>query len=69
MKQTSPNLLRVDQVAKRLNCSARHIYNLVERGDLEATCIGRGKKGIRIFETALNRFIEDRRRDPLVQHP
>ena len=65
MKPNNCKLLRADQVAKRLNCCTRLIYKLIDRGDLEAICIGRGNKGIRIFETSLDLFIEVRKKDPL----
>ena len=61
MALTGERLLRVDQVAERLNCSVRHIYNMLDREDVEATNIGCGHKGIRIFETSLMQFIEKRK--------
>jgi|GEM_PF-3289681 len=53
-------LLRVSQAAERLNCSRRHVYYLIDDGKLPFLSIGE-KKGYRIPEDALERFILRRR--------
>ena len=59
-------LLRVDQAAERLNCTRRHIYHLIDTGQLPALSIGR-KKGYRIPEDALEAFILRRLREFLAE--
>jgi excisionase family DNA binding protein len=41
---TTTKLLRVDQVAERLNASRRHVYHLIESVQLAALSLG-GTKG------------------------
>lgn len=49
-------LLRIDIVAKRLDCSKRQAYRLVSEGELEALKIGQ-TKGLRVSEDSLNNYI------------
>ncbi len=53
-------LLRAAKVAKMLDCHVSHIYALVSGGELPAMQTGR-KKGIRISEQDLTKFVNDRR--------
>ena len=58
-------MLRVRQVAERLNCSISTIYNLVEIGKLgHHRC-----PGIRVSEEQLTAFLEKTKRgqDPMTQ--
>ncbi|HCY87845.1 MAG TPA: DNA-binding protein [Desulfobacteraceae bacterium] len=52
-------LLRVDQVAKRLSCSGRHVYNLINQGILPGFKIG-GRNGFRVRLSKLEEFILER---------
>ena len=52
-------LLKVGQVAKRLSCSPRHVYNLINDGWLSVFKIG-GRNGYRIRLSKLEEFIQDR---------
>ncbi len=49
-------LLNVEQVRERLNCSRRHVYNLINMGDLKALKIG-DRNGIRIKQSILEDFL------------
>lgn len=56
---SAPQLLKVEEVAARLSLSVPHVYKLAERGDLPIVKIG---TSVRITETALAQFIEERTR-------
>ncbi len=58
MGDFADKLLRISQVATRLNCSRRHVYNLIDRGRLAAMSIGEKGRGKRVRESDLNRFLE-----------
>ena len=58
-------LLKVPQVADRLNCSQATAYALIESGQLPAVKIGAGGGGVRVTEQDLDSFIESRRIVPL----
>lgn len=51
-------LLSIPEVAERLACSRRHVYDLIKRGDLPKIDIGRA----RIGADDLARYVELRRR-------
>lgn len=53
-------LLRAQQVAERLNITPRHVYRLVEVGDLPAVRIG--MKAVRIHPEDLDTYISDKRK-------
>lgn len=57
-------LLRVPQVAEKLNCSLATTYALIESGQLQAVKIGAGGGGVRVTEEDLDSFIESRRIAP-----
>ncbi|MCP3941687.1 MAG: helix-turn-helix domain-containing protein [Desulfobacteraceae bacterium] len=57
MEKTRDKLLNVEQVRKRLECSRRHVYNLIDRGDLPALKIG-NRQGIRVKESAVEIFLD-----------
>jgi excisionase family DNA binding protein len=54
-------MLRVQQVAQRLNASLATVYLLIEKGDLVAVRIGAGGAGVRVLDADLAAFIESRR--------
>ena len=45
----------VKSLATRWQCSERHVYNLIDRGELRSFCIGRGK-GKRISDEEVQRW-------------
>lgn len=51
-------LLRIPEVAARLNCDRRNVYYLIEFGHLPALSIGRNGRGLRVRESHLNAFVE-----------
>ena len=54
-------MLRLAEVAKRLNCSLSNIYNLVDSGRLPVIATGAGGRGLRVTEEDLQAFIENGR--------
>jgi excisionase family DNA binding protein len=50
-------LLYVNVVAELLNCSKKHVYNLIHRGDLEAVRLGK-RAGFRVVRASVMQFIE-----------
>lgn len=61
-EKNQDKLLYVHKVAAILECSKRHVYRLIECGHLKAVRIG--LKGLRIYESSLNKFIETRKIKP-----
>ena len=55
-------MLKLSQVAERLNCSLSNVYNLVTSGRLMVTPTGAGGKGYRVAEDELQRFLEESRK-------
>jgi excisionase family DNA binding protein len=55
-QQQPERLLRVDQVATRLNCSRSWVYALCASGELAMVPIGR-KKGYRVPRGSLEQYI------------
>ncbi len=55
-------LLNVEQVKSKLSCSRRHVYNLIDAGDLPALRIGK-KHGIRVRLSVLNFFLNKMEKD------
>lgn len=56
-KPAEERLLRVNEVALRLNLSLSAVYQLVESGRLPSHCVGM-RKGIRIAESDLLAYVE-----------
>jgi excisionase family DNA binding protein len=56
MRPPQDRLLRVDQVALRLNCSKSWVYSLVSDGRLQHIRLGR-RKGFRVSENSLEIYI------------
>jgi excisionase family DNA binding protein len=52
-------MLKLSQVADRLNCSLSNVYNLVASGKLTVTPTGAGGKGYRVAEAELQRFLDE----------
>lgn len=52
-------ILRVDEVAERLSCGKRTVYNLIESGELAAMRLGR-TKGLRVSAEAVSHFLSRR---------
>ena len=59
MNYEKDKLLNVEQVRRFLQCSRRHVYSLVESGELKALKIG-GRQGIRIRKSVLEEFLQNR---------
>jgi excisionase family DNA binding protein len=51
-------MLRLSQVAERLNCSVANCYSLIAANKLPAVSVGAGGKGLRVTEEDLQAFIE-----------
>ena len=62
MEKTKDRLLNVNQVGKFLNCSRRHVYNLIKLGELPGFRIG-GRGGVRVRESQLEAFLEKREQE------
>lgn len=57
-------MLKLKDVAKRLNCSLANVYALVESGELSSIPIGANGKGLRVSEEQLKTFLDLRERKP-----
>ena len=56
-RMTTPKLLRVSEVAERLNCAVSTVYSLIESG-----CLGHHRcPGVRISEGQLASYLEETR--------
>lgn len=53
-------MLKLRQVAQRLNCSLSNVYALVESGELAHTLVGANGKGIRVSDDQLKAFLAER---------
>lgn len=54
-------VLTISEVAKQLSCSTRHIYRLIDAGDLAAVDIapsGSVRKRVRIKQSEVNDYLE-----------
>lgn len=49
-------VLTVKQVAERLNCTTRHVYNMINENKLGSFKLG-SDKGIRVFESDLSKIM------------
>lgn len=56
-KPAEERLLRVNEVALRLNLSLSTVYQLIESGRLPSHCVGM-RKGIRVAESDLLAYVE-----------
>lgn len=64
MMENRDRLLNVEQVRERLQCSRKHVYNLINAGELPAIRLG-VRKGLRVKLSELEYFLEDREVDDL----
>ena len=55
-------MMKLSEVASRLNCSLSNVYSLVQSGRLFVISTGATGKGFRVTEEELLRFIEEGRR-------
>lgn len=62
MTNTDDKYLKIQKVMSILDCTERHIYDLIVAGELTAIKIG--SQGKRISENSLNEFIEKRKIKP-----
>jgi excisionase family DNA binding protein len=62
----APHLLKIEEVAERLSLSVQHVYKLASRGDFAIVKIG---SSLRVSETALALFIEERTHSPRPTRP
>ncbi len=60
MSQQAAKLMKVEDVAERLNCSISTVYDAVAAGELGAYSVGR-RKGYRFSEEQLQAFLEKRK--------
>lgn len=56
-KASGERLLRVSEVADRLNLSLSTVYQLIESGRLPSHCVGM-RKGIRVAESDMLAYVE-----------
>jgi excisionase family DNA binding protein len=54
------NLLKVPEVAERLNCSESFVYEVIASGELKHYRLGKGQGGIRLGEAQLAEFLSKR---------
>jgi predicted site-specific integrase-resolvase len=54
-------VLRLREVAERLNCSVANVHALRDAGLLRCVATGADGKGLRVEDVELKRFIADRR--------
>jgi excisionase family DNA binding protein len=59
-------MLKLNQVAERLNCSLSNVYSLVASGKLAVTPTGAGGKGYRVAEDEFHRFVNEARRGRMI---
>lgn len=57
---TRDRLLRVDDVAERLQCSTKSVRRSISNGDLEAVRIGPAGRSIRVTEQAFAVYLATR---------
>src|SRR5437899_1817785 len=53
-------LLKVQDVAQRLNCSKSQVYELISSGILRHYRIGKGQGGIRVSDEQIQEFLKER---------
>src|SRR5690606_11434268 len=57
-------MLRLREVAERLNCSLANVYALKDSGLLRCVATGANGKGLRVELAELERFIRERQQEP-----
>lgn len=53
-------MLRLREVAERLNCSLANVYALKDAGHLICIATGANGKGLRVSEEEITRFLQER---------
>lgn len=51
-----PEYFKVSEVARHLNVSDRHVYDLIAERELEGVNFGTGRRGIRVTAASLTAF-------------
>jgi excisionase family DNA binding protein len=54
------NLLKVPEVAGRLNCSESFVYQAIASGELRHYRLGKGQGGIRVSEEQIGEYLAPR---------
>ena len=62
-------MLKLSEVAERLNCSLTNVYALKDQGQLTVVATGAGGKGFRVAEEDLKKFIDEGRRARRIAPP
>ena len=62
-------MMKVQEVAKRLNCSVSTVYELVEAGKLAAYRIGLRRGSIRVTEEQIEAYLASCQSTPLEPKP
>lgn len=62
-------MLRIADVAKRLDCSVANAYALIESGRLAHFRVGAHRGGIRVSEDQLQAFLDSASEGPDVSRP
>ena len=57
MTTTQTQLLKVTEVARRLNCSRAHVYTLIERREIPALRLGSETGPLRVPADELERWL------------
>lgn len=57
-KNVESPVLTVKQVAERLGCSTRHVYNMINENKLNSFKFG-VEKGIRVYESDLEKIMAE----------
>lgn len=58
--EAKEQLLKVADVAERLNCSVSNVYAVVASGELRAFRVGKGKAGLRFSDEQITAFLHGR---------
>ncbi len=57
-------MLKLTEVAERLNCSLANVYSLIDQKKLGCFRVGSNGSGIRVDERQIEAFLEERREHP-----
>lgn len=52
--------LNINEVAERIGCSKRSVYNLINEGKLPAISLFESGKGLRVFEAEVENYLRIR---------
>ncbi len=62
-------MLKLSEVAERLNCSLANVYALRDAGLLVCVATGANGKGFRVTQEELERFVTERRAERRMEAP